>query len=571
MFQFHIKSMPFIHTIITLLTPRVQSLRAKGRQVKTTSRFNPLILLGLIGLLFWGAIFAVSLRVLTYFKSIESLGDILAFKLLSMMLVTLFSLLVFSSILTALSKLYLSRDLPLVHSLPVPSYGIYIARFVEITIDSSWMVIIYTLPVFITYGIVFKAEVQYYGGTFLVLALLSFLSSSLSAILIMLAALMVPAGRMRAIFVFLGLLLFLVLFIAFRMLRPERLVDPEIFSTTLQYLSALKTPDSPFYPTTWAFDGLKAALLGRTAQTCFHVTLLFSATAFLASLSVLTAKAIYFKGLSRADSVSRRRRPNNFSGSRRIHLLSGPVRAFTIKEIKTFFRDQTQWSQIFLIAGLVAVYTYNFSVLPLDRAPIKTVYLQNLLAFLNMGLAAFVLTAITARFAFPAVSQEKDAVWLVQAAPISKKSFLWIKYLIYLFPLLLLTETLIIATNLLLQVTPFMMWLSVITIFCVTPGVTALGIGLGAAYPDFKAENPVQTVTGYGGFLFMLVSGIYIAVVILLEAGPVYRIFMAGIAGRTLTSLDWIWGGISFGAAAAVSIVMVLVPMRYGVKQLNTS
>jgi len=83
---------------------------------------------GIIGMLFWGTIFAVAIRVLTYFKGIEEIGEILGYKLLSMILIVSFALLIFSSILTSLSKLYLSRDLMLVHSLPVSSYKIFLAR-----------------------------------------------------------------------------------------------------------------------------------------------------------------------------------------------------------------------------------------------------------------------------------------------------------------------------------------------------------------------------------------------------------------------------------------------------------
>jgi ABC-2 type transport system permease protein len=143
-------------------------------------------------------------------------------------------------------------------------------------------------------------------------------------------------------------------------------------------------------------------------------------------------------------------------------------------------------------------------VLPLEKSPIKTVYLQNLFSFLNMGLALFVLTAVSARFAYPAVSQEREAFWLVKSSPLSLKSFLWIKFFVYYFPLLILTEVLIVLTNILLSVTPFMMALSTITVFFLVPGIVAMGIGFGAAYPDFKAENPSQTVTSFGGLVFMI-------------------------------------------------------------------
>jgi hypothetical protein len=43
----------------------------------------------------------------------------------------------------------------------------------------------------------------------------------------------------------------------------------------------------------------------------------------------------------------------------------------------------------------------------------------------------------------------------------------------------------------------------------------AMGIGFGAAYPDFKAENPAQTVTSFGGLVFMIVCAGDIGLVIL--------------------------------------------------------
>jgi len=254
---------------------------------------------------------------------------------------------------------------------------------------------------------------------------------------------------------------------------------------------------------------------------------------------------------------------------RLFRFLPGPVRAFTVKEIKTFLRDQTQWTQLFLIAALLVIYIYNFDALPLEKSPIQTVYLQNLFAFLNMGLALFVLTAVAARFAYPAVSLEKEAFWLVKSAPLSLRSFLRIKFFIYYLPLLALTEILIVATNMLLKVTPFMMVLSTVTVFCLVPGIVAMGIGLGAAYPDFKAENPAQTASSFGGLVFMLTCAAYIGVVILLQAGPVYWLFMADLHGRPLSTAAWFWSVAAFGAAFALSILAVILPLRFGEKRLH--
>jgi ABC-2 type transport system permease protein len=281
------------------------------------------------------------------------------------------------------------------------------------------------------------------------------------------------------------------------------------------------------------------------------------------------ADRIYFDGFSKTQTAQVRLYRKGMRIDRLTAWLPGTIRAYTTKEIKTFLRDQTQWSQLFLIAALVFIYVYNFKVLPLDRSPIKTAYLQNLLSFLNMGLALFVLTAVTGRFAYPAVSTEKDAFWLVKTSPGSIRHFLWIKFIIYYPPLLILTEFLIIATNILLDVTPLMMGLSCATVFFLVPSIVAIGIGIGAAFPDFKAENPAQSVTSFGGLLFMILSAGLILMVIAIEAGPVYHMFMADYWEKKLTVFKVMWAMGSFAVVIVLSFIAIIWPMKFGEKRLT--
>jgi len=552
-----------------LLKPRWHALRNGRRARPGHSRWSRYLLLGGVGGLFWIGALTLSLRILRHFAGIEDIGDILAHKLLAMVLITAFALLLFSAILTLLSKLYLSRDLLLVHALPVPPHEIFTARWLEGTLDSAWMVIVYTLPVFIAYGLVYRAAPGYYLLLAASLLALVLTATAVGALLVMAAVVAVPANRMRNLFIFLGVLFFVVLYLAVRLLKPEQLVDPETFASVMTYLAALQTPASPLLPTTWAFDALRAGLEGAWREACFHTALAFSAVTALVLLTILASEFLYPPGFSKSQASAPRlfrSRPTPWGPLRR---LPGPVRAFMVKEIKTFARDQTQWSQLFLIAALVVIYLYNFKVLPLERSPMPTVYLQNLLAFLNVGLALFVLAAVTGRFAFPAVSGEREAFWIVQAAPLSVKAFLWIKFGVYVLPLLVLSEMLVVVTNWMLQVSTFMMLLSTLTVGLMVPGVVALGIGLGAAFPDFKAENPVQTVTGYGGLLYMLLAAIFIGAVIVLEAGPVYSLVMADLRNRTLPPLRQAWIAGSFALALALCLAAVVLPMRYGARALE--
>jgi ABC-2 type transport system permease protein len=565
--------------IITLLKPRFWSFKNGHSHADTKNRELKAVLFGLVGLAFWAGIFITFYRVLIYFQGAEGFGDILARKLLSMVLVTLFALLIFSSIITSLTKLYLSKDLVLVHSMPVSRGKVFLARWIESTVDSSWMVLVYSLPVFLSYGIVYNGGFFFYATAGMTILPLCMIASAISALAVVLIATILPAGRLRTVFVFLGIALFLLLIVAFRMMRPEQLVNPETFASLVAYLQSLETPGSPLLPTTWVFDSILASLTGAGVKSAiFDMALTWSFAVMLIFVVTWVSGGVYFRGYSRAQTTAERLFParNQTEGGWlgatlqwSPFALSGPARAFIMKEIRTFFRDQTQWPQVFLIFALIVVYLYNFSVLPLERSPVKLVYLQNILSFLNMALAAFVLTAVAARFVYPAVSIEGDAFWIVKSSPIRIRTFLWIKFFVYYIPLLLLAEILIVISNILLHVTPFMMWLSVATVFCMVPGIVAMGVGLGAAYPDFKSENPAQSVTSFGGLLFMILCAGFIGLIIILEAGPVYSVFMAGIRDARLTFYQWVWLIGSFALVLLLCVLAVVLPMRLGEQRLK--
>jgi ABC-2 type transport system permease protein len=202
------------------------------------------------------------------------------------------------------------------------------------------------------------------------------------------------------------------------------------------------------------------------------------------------AQALFFTGWTKSQEARRAYLARIPAFNRVLEAVSRPLRvqarAMVLKDGKTFFRDTTQWSQLILLTALVVVYLYNFSVLPLDQAPMPSFFLQNLISFLNLGLAGFVLSAVAGRFVFPAVSQEGFSFWIIRSSPLSLRTFLWSKFWTSLIPLLLLAEILIFLSNWLLKVTPLMMAISSVTILFLTCGIVGLGVGVGALYPQFR-------------------------------------------------------------------------------------
>lgn len=558
--------------MLLLLTPRHLAIKnrlsrlAPGDGLKT-------VVLTLLGFGFWAFMFGVSFKVLTYFRAIEGLGDLLALRLLSMILLTFFSILVFSNIVTSLSTFYLSGELDILLSSPVKIENIYRAKFIETIVDSSWMTLIYGLPVFIAYGMVFKASLAYYLGLVLTIVPFLIIPAGIGIIVTMLLVNAFPARRAKDILVLLGLLFFVVMYILFRMLQPEKLVDPDTFPTLVQYLTAMRAPVSPLLPSYWATETLSPLLRTVKGETLFYLLMLWSTAAASIVIGEWVCGRIYYTGWSRSQEGKKSPISRSHAADAFFRMLSlpfkGKMRAIVLKDVKLFFRDTSQWSQLFLLFALIVVYIYSFKLLPLERAAMPSFYLQNLLSFLNLGMVGFVISAVAVRFVFPAVSLEGASFWIIRAAPISIRDFLWGKFWSSLLPLLVLAEVLIVLSNTLLKVTPFMMNLGIVTVFMMTFGITSLGVGLGAVFPKFKHENVAQIPTGFGGIVYMLMTMLFIGVVIVLEAWPVYRIFTAQTFGGHISLPGWAIIATSFIMVAVVNILALFLPMKIGLNRLN--
>ncbi len=123
-----------------------------------------------------------------------------------------------------------------------------------------------------------------------------------------------------------------------------------------------------------------------------------------------------------------------------------------LKDIRVFFRDTTQWSQLILLAVLVVVYIYNIRALPLYSEGV-TFFFAHIISFVNVGLAGFVLSAVAADSS-ARCELEGPTLWLLRSSPLRARDLLWSKYWVGTVPLLLMAVVLTLGTNLLLKVSP---------------------------------------------------------------------------------------------------------------------
>jgi len=561
------RPLPVQPQLWTLLTPKWRSALARSREERTDSRAR-FLLLGFIALLFWIAVFGIAFRVLRYFRSVDEIGNLMAGKVLGVILLAFLTILLLSNIITALSTFFLAKDLDLLVAAPVGGVRLYLAKLVETIVHSSWMVGLLALPIFTAYGIVYRG-----GFLYPFVALAAFipyliLPAVAGIALTLLLVNVFPARRTRELLGLIATGAVVIVLVSLRFLRPEQLAQPEGFRNLVDYLAVLRTPTSAFLPSEWTATMVMNWLL-RVADP-WPVAKLWGAAALAVTLGALLHGRLYSLGFSKAQEGAERkvRRPLRGPLSRLLRFLPVSRREFILKDLRLFFRDNTQWSQLILLAVLLMVYLFNIKSLPLhsgERVPFRLV---TLISFLNLGLAGFVLAAVAARFVFPGISLEGRQMWLLRSSPLDPRSMLWSKYWLGTIPLLLLAVIITVFTNWLLHVSGFMMVVAVATIVLYTLAASALALSFGALYPQFGTENAAQIPTSFGGLVYMMSSLCLLAVIIVIEAGPVTEYlrdqrYAEQPVGMTAELV------VSAGAVVLICVAATVIPLRLGLRRIE--
>ena len=119
----------------------------------------------------------------------------------------------------------------------------------------------------------------------------------------------------------------------------------------------------------------------------------------------------------------------------------------------------------------------------------------------------------------------------------------------------------------LLQVTPFMMVVGIGTIILLTLAISAMALGFGALFPQFETENAAQIPTSYGGLVFMMSTIALLAVVILIEAVPIYGYLSAAFQGQPIPVDVRMIG--AFALVVAICVAATIIPLRVGLKKME--
>ncbi len=495
------------------------------KYVKTYLRFRLLMVrhgLRLHGKELWGyvgflgfflfvstSLFLLLLKVFRFFRSFEIVGDLVIMKLLATIFFVFFIFLVLSNINSIVKWFFTKEDLPFVLTNPVSDGAFFVTRSLEALFESSWAFLFFAVPVLLAYYGAVERLTAGAALSFLLLIPFVLIPHGIAFLLVILLSRFLSPRIIKNTFTVLSLLLMGLLITIFRAIQIERLTRPESFAQLYEYMRFLALPSHPFIPTNPFLEAVTYPIKrGSPALLAADLGFFLSTAALVLVLSYWCHHFFYVQCYTNVRAASGRVRHDVLK--RLFAFLPLRTKNFFLKDLKNIQRDPKEWSQVFLILALIVVYVYNFKLFPRDRSPLPTIFLESVLAFLNMGLLTFVIAAISVRFVYPAFQLEGRPFWFILSAPVTPREMCRKKLGLFIPPVLVLALILNYLSNRYMSPPPFLFYLSFGYILLVSFVSPLAALYLGTRKIDFhETPNPYG---GMGGITAMLAMLSYAAV-----------------------------------------------------------
>ncbi|WP_337175517.1 hypothetical protein [Paludisphaera sp.] len=531
---------------------------------------------------FWAGLFLLFLGSFQFIAGYVDLANMIVEYLFSMFFLSLLAMLLFSNGIIVYTALFRSREAAYLLTTPAPADRIFAHKFVEAIGFSSWAFFLLGSPLLVAYGLTIKASpsseagapLAFYLLTMAFLTVFVLIPSSLGAIVALVVANVFPK-REKAVLTLTTLAgIAAAAYVGWRIWRtPGEALSGDWLGGILNRLAFSQ---HPLWPSRWMSAGLMAAAKGEWKTASYYLMMLSSHAGLAYLVAAVLARDLYRRGYSRVQGGRSSRKRRGFllmdaAFHRVFFFFPHPIRLLILKDLRTFLRDPTQWSQFLIFFGLLAFYFLNIPRLGYGS---QSPYWRNLVSFLNLSVTALILSTFTSRFIFPLLSLEGRNFWALGLLPLRRDQILWGKFAFSAGISLISTEFLVILSDLMLKMNPWMIALHVVMIAVLCLGLSGISVGLGARLPNLRETDPSKIAAGFGGTFNLLVSLVFIFTVVTALAIPCH-LYFAGQenpeSARIILSRGdlrfWLTaaalGSLALGAAATI------IPLRIGIKAFN--
>lgn len=459
---------------------------------------------------------------------------IVSSKLISLVFLTTYTMLIFSSAISLLSSLYLDEDLDFLYSLPVRRWSIITKGIVDAFFTSSIMVVLLLFPIMLSFYSVKCAGIKLPILSFLTFILFIIPPLSVGGVVTILLARFFPAKRLYQFLTILGVVMLSLLVVFIRMAKPENLLNPREASKVEKIISSINLPSEASLPSTWLSRAVVTAGVGDGERFFYYsLKLFFLCLSSLLILFVLT-KLFYNKGFlfskERIGAIVFKGR-SKFEKILYILLKKAPIpnqlKGLFYKETLVFFRNATEWGQVFILLALVVVYIYNINYLPKDIESMKVI-----VALLNYATLSFIVASVAARFTFTSLGSEGKAFYTLKTLPLKPSIITLNKFLFTSIPTTGFSIIIFFASSLILELKGVSFYYFLFATFVTSFVLSSLALFMGSLNPQFNEKNPTKMVVSVEGFEFMFFSMIFVALGIVLSAKPIYLTYFVNLITR---------------------------------------
>jgi ABC-2 type transport system permease protein len=465
-----------------------------------------------------GVAFTVAIIVGLYLGTKQSLSDLSHYAagqpfstgLINSGCAALFMLVLASASVATLSCFYMSRDIELLVSSPLPSAAFLRGKAFEVGLSAAWIAIVFSTPLYLAFGASTHAHWLYFVCVPIILANLLLVAVLAGILLTIILLASVPARISRVLpvvifFLALGLLLCVLQLIPQGSLL-ERVSRPQRTAELYTWLS------HPLIPTSWIGAAVESLQQGKFAPAAKVLVTLVLITAGIWSVLAITFRRVYSATYSKYHSGS-----GIFSDLARLRHSKKvlwcperlrPIRALVTREFYSFTRDLTHTVQLALLLTISLLYLYNLKGV---EAPthVNTSVLRLwdiCLVFSSVALSSIILLSICARFVFPSISLEGQTFWLLQTAPTSWREILRAKYIGWFIPICCISAIVFSAGGLSLGLEPIIIVCLIAIGAILSHGLVALGVGFGARFARFDWEHPTELSTSWGSLIYTVLA-----------------------------------------------------------------
>ncbi|MGD2109629.1 MAG: hypothetical protein PVI86_09580 [Phycisphaerae bacterium] len=496
---------------------KVRSLNNRVRQAVTEAPVRVGAAVVLVAIIWIGLYFLFSIT-FRQFRRTPLEATVAIPLIFNFFFVAMLALLSFSNAIISYGALFGKNESAYLLAAPLTARDVVTLKYLESLTFASWSLIVLGLPLMLAMAQAAEEQSNLAAPLIFYMLFVAFflafipIPAALGLLAAWVSARFFPRKAVRVVAVLVGLVLAVLIVWGMRSLRLGDSV-PEIWLRS--FLARMSFVEATFLPNNWVARGIDNAIHGQFAEAALYLGVTVANALFASWLAVLTV-ARYFSVAHDRASAGRREagraavQPSGGVAGLVFFYLPLPLRLIAAKDLRTFFRDPLQWSQLVILFGLIVLYLTNMPTLRLRVAGSGWLLI---IPFLNLCAVSLILATFTCRFVFPLVSLEGQELWLVGLLPMRRGRILLAKLAFAL------TVTLLVAVGT-MSLAAFMLELDLVwagmhllITIAVCFGLCGFAVGIGARLPMFNQPNAARIANGLGGTTNLLASVALVAIV----------------------------------------------------------